>query len=134
AFKGVASPARPAAVPPAAEAESAIAALQEPIEDEMAPTSHRKKAAVAEPVLTVVRDGDETAPTLVEDEIQRVWMKPDLSLLDNVTVRKERLQDEIKANIKLIEGTLASFSVVTTIIGVNSGPSVTQYELPPGHG
>jgi S-DNA-T family DNA segregation ATPase FtsK/SpoIIIE len=133
-INGVASPTRPAAVPPSPELESAIAALQEPIEDEMAPTSHRKKAAVAEPVLTVVRDGDETAPTLVEDEIQRVWMKPDLSLLDTVTVRKERLHDEIKANIKLIEGTLASFDVEATVIGVNSGPSVTQYELQPGHG
>src|SRR2546423_2679594 len=134
-INGVASPNRPVAPPPppSPELESAIAALQEPIEDEMVPTSRRKKAAVAEPVLTVVREGDETAPTLVEDEIQRVWMKPDLTLLDTVTVRKERLHDEIKANIKLIEGTLASFDVEATVIGVNSGPSVTQYELQPGH-
>jgi S-DNA-T family DNA segregation ATPase FtsK/SpoIIIE len=135
-INGVASPNRPVAPPPppSPELESAIAALQEPIEDEMAPISRPKKAAVAEPVLTVVRDGNETAPTLVEDEIQRVWMKPDLSLLDTVTVRKERLHDEIKANIKVIEGTLASFDVEATVIGVNSGPSVTQYELQPGHG
>ncbi len=70
----------------------------------------------------------------MDDEIQRVWMKPDLTLLDTVTVRKERLHDEIKANIKLIEQTLASFDVEATVIGVNSGPSVTQYELQPGHG
>src|SRR5207244_5240072 len=55
-------------------------------------------------------------------------------LLDTVTVRKERLHDEIKANIKLIEGTLATFDVEATVIGVNSGPSVTKYELQPGHG
>ncbi len=135
-INGVASPNRPVAPPPppSPELESAIAALQEPTEDEMASTPRRKKVAVAEPVLTVVRDGDDAAPTLVEDEIQRVWMKPDLSLLDTVTVRKERLHDEIKANIKLIEGTLASFDVEATVIGVNSGPSVTQYELQPGHG
>ncbi|TME81402.1 MAG: DNA translocase FtsK [Chloroflexi bacterium] len=135
-INGVASPNRPVAPPPppSPELESAIAALQEPIEDEMVPTSRRKKAAGAEPVLTVVPAGDETRSTLVEDEIQRVWMKPDLTLLDTVTVRKERLHDEIKANIKLIEGTLASFDVEATVIGVNSGPSVTQYELQPGHG
>src|SRR5207302_50922 len=126
--------ARPAAVPPSPELESAIAALQEPMEDNAAPTSRRKKAATAEPVLTVVPGGDETVSSLVEDEVQRVWMKPDLSLLDTVTVRKERLHDEIKANIKLIEQTLASFDVEATVIGVNSGPSVTQYELQPGHG
>jgi len=111
-----------------------VAALQEPVEEEPAPTPRRTTAAVAAPTLTVVPGSDEAASTLVEDEIQRVWIKPDLTLLDTVTVRKERLHDEIKANIKLIESTLASFDVEATVIGVNSGPSVTQYELQPGHG
>jgi len=134
---GVASPNRAVAPPtpsPSPDLESAVAALQEPIEEEPGPASRRKKAAINEPVLTVVPGGDEGAPALAEDEIQRVWMKPDLTLLDTVTVRKERLHDEIKANIKLIEQTLASFDVEATVIGVNSGPSVTQYELQPGHG
>jgi len=135
---GVGATTRPAVPatppPPSPELESAVAALEEPIEDERAPEPRRKKAGVAEPVLTVVPGGDAAAPTLLEDEIQRVWNKPDLTLLDTVTVRKERLHDEIKANIKLIEQTLASFDVEATVIGVNSGPSVTQYELQPGHG
>ena len=131
---GVASTSRPPAPPtaPSPDLESAVAALQEPSDEEPPPGSRRKKAT-PEPVLTVVSGADET-PSLVEDEIQRVWMKPDLTLLDTVTVRKERLHDEIKANIKLIEQTLASFDVEATVIGVNSGPSVTQYELQPGHG
>jgi DNA segregation ATPase FtsK/SpoIIIE, S-DNA-T family len=132
---GVASPGRPTVSPkPSPELESAVAALQEPIEDAPSPTSGRKRAPASEPVLTVVPADDEAVPGLAEDEIQRVWMKPDLTLLDTVTVRKERLHDEIKANIKLIEQTLASFDVEATVIGVNSGPSVTQYELQPGHG
>jgi DNA segregation ATPase FtsK/SpoIIIE, S-DNA-T family len=133
---GVASPIRPVVPPtpsPSPELESAVAALQEPIEDEASPAPRRRKAATAEPVLTVV-PGGEAAPALAEDEIQRVWNKPDLMLLDTVTVRKERLHDEIKANIKVIEQTLGSFDVEATVIGVNSGPSVTQYELQPGHG
>ena len=130
---GVASPARPVPATPSPELESAVAALREPIEDEPSATT-RRKATVPEPVLTVVAGGDEALPALVEDEIQRVWVKPDLTLLDTVTVRKERLHDEIKANIKLIEQTLGSFDVEATVIGVNSGPSVTQYELQPGHG
>ena len=134
-INGIASPSRPAAPPPPSpDLESAVAALQEPIEEEPAAASGRKKPDVAEPVLTVVPGGDGAVSSLVEDEIQRVWMKPDLTLLDTVTVRKERLHDEIKANIKLIESTLASFDVEATVIGVNSGPSVTQYELQPGHG
>jgi DNA segregation ATPase FtsK/SpoIIIE, S-DNA-T family len=134
---GVASSARPIVPPtpsPSPELESAVAALQDPIDDEPATEPRRKNVAAAEPVLTVMPGGDEVASTLIEDEIQRVWMKPDLTLLDTVTVRKERLHDEIKANIKLIEQTLGSFDVEATVIGVNSGPSVTQYELQPGHG
>jgi len=132
-ISGVASQPRPAPAPSAA-LESAVAALSEPVDDEPSATSRRKKAAVAEPVLTVVPGDDQATAALAEDEIQRVWNKPDLTLLDTVTVRKERLHDEIKANIKLIEQTLASFDVEATVIGVNSGPSVTQYELQPGHG
>jgi S-DNA-T family DNA segregation ATPase FtsK/SpoIIIE len=135
-INGVAAATRPAAPPPppSPELESAVAALQEPIEDEPAQEPRRKKATAAEPVLTVMPGGERAAPNTPEDEIQRVWNKPDLTLLDTVTVRKERLHDEIKANIKLIEQTLASFDVEATVIGVNSGPSVTQYELQPGHG
>ena len=131
-ISGVASPARPVPAPPSPELESAVAVLREPVQDESSPTARRKTTTVPEPVLTVVPGEDPAA--VAEDEIQRVWMKPDLTLLDTVTVRKERLHDEIKANIKLIEQTLASFDVEATVIGVNSGPSVTQYELQPGHG
>jgi S-DNA-T family DNA segregation ATPase FtsK/SpoIIIE len=135
-INGVAAPSKPIVppAPPSPDLQSAVAALQEPVEDEPAPAMLRKKAVSAEPVLTVVPGGEDRSSSLVEDDIQRVWMRPDLALLDTVTVRKERLHDEIKANIKLIEGTLASFDVEATVIGVNSGPSVTQYELQPGHG
>jgi DNA segregation ATPase FtsK/SpoIIIE, S-DNA-T family len=103
--------------------------------EEPVPSPRRRGATSPEPVLTVLHDDEPpgVAPAL-EDEVERVWAKPDLTLLDTVTVRKERLHDEIKANIKLIEQTLASFDVQATVIGVNSGPSVTQYELQPGVG
>src|SRR5579864_6581585 len=98
-------------------------------------SAKRKSKSSLEPVLTVVPPSEPGETILVaEEEGQRVWLKPDLILLDSVTVRKERLHDEIKANIKLIEQTLASFDVQATVIGVNSGPSVTQYELQLGVG
>ena len=123
-IKGVAAPAGP--VPP----------VSPPVETaaEAATAPRRKPAASPQPVLSLVTDAEPAAPVVSEDEIQRVWVKPDTTLLDTVTVRKERLHDEIKSNIKLIEQTLASFDVQATVIGVNSGPSVTQYELQPGHG
>ena len=120
-IQGVAAP--PAALPRPVEAEA-----------EAATAPRRKPAASPQPVLSLVSDAESASPLVSEDEIQRVWVKPDTTLLDTVTVRKERLHDEIKSNIKLIEQTLASFEVQATVIGVNSGPSVTQYELQPGHG
>ena len=123
-IKGVAAPAGP--VPPVAPPVETAA--------EAATAPRRKPAASPQPVLSLVTDAEPAAPVVSEDEIQRVWVKPDTTLLDTVTVRKERLHDEIKSNIKLIEQTLASFDVQATVIGVNSGPSVTQYELQPGHG
>ncbi|HEV3095971.1 MAG TPA: DNA translocase FtsK, partial [Candidatus Dormibacteraeota bacterium] len=130
---GIAAPAAasPPIVPARAVEPATVAA--EAADDEIAPALRRKRSASLEPALSVVPDREES-PAVAEDEIQRVWVKPDLTLLDTVTVRKERLHDEIKANIKLIEQTLASFDVQATVIGVNSGPSVTQYELQPGVG
>ena len=115
---------------------AAPSAPPRPVEaEEEAPTAPRRKpAASPQPVLSLVSDAEPAPSVVSEDEIQRVWVKPDTTLLDTVTVRKERLHDEIKSNIKLIEQTLASFEVQATVIGVNSGPSVTQYELQPGHG
>jgi len=107
---------------------------KEPLnEEEPEPAARRKRSASTEPLLTVVPDPDAHV-LMSDDEVQHAWAKPEVTLLDTITVRKERLHDEIKANIKLIEDTLASFEVEATVIGVNSGPAVTQYELQPGHG
>jgi len=69
-----------------------------------------------------------------DDEPAVDWKLPPLSLLDSVSAKRERQQEEIKRNVKLIEGTLATFGVQARVIGVNSGPSVTQYELQPAAG
>ena len=129
---GLAAPIAPTPSMVPARPEEPAAVATEAADDEVAPLPRRKRQTSPEPTLRVVPAP--AAPAVAEDEIQHVWAKPDLTLLDTVTVRKERLHDEIKANIKLIEQTLASFDVQATVIGVNSGPAVTQYELQPGVG
>ncbi len=91
--------------------------------------SVRPRQRLEEPpaALRVVADPEDEAP-----EIE--WTLPSLALLDSVTVRKERMQDEIKRNVKVIESTLATFGVHARVIGVNPGPAVTQYELQPAAG
>ena len=131
---GVAAPtvAAPPVAPPPRVVEP-VAPVDEAANDELLSGSRRKRTPASGPALSVV-PAPEGSGEVAEEEIQRVWVKPELTLLDTVTVRKERLHDEIKANIKLIEQTLASFDVQATVIGVNSGPAVTQYELQPGVG
>src|SRR5438045_5825576 len=89
-----------------------------------------EKQEVPEPepdVMRVVAD--------VEDEPPAVdWKLPPVSLLDSVTARKEKMQDEIKRNVRVIESTLTTFGVGARVIGVNPGPAVTQYEIQPGPG
>ncbi|HLQ61893.1 MAG TPA: DNA translocase FtsK [Candidatus Acidoferrales bacterium] len=93
-------------------------------EPELEPARH-----LGEPkaVMRVVAEPADEAP-VVE------WKLPPVALLDNVTARKERMQDEIKRNVRVIETTLLTFGVEAKVIGVNPGPAVTQYELQPAAG
>src|SRR5207248_783787 len=57
------------------------------------------------------------------------WKLPSITLLDTVTARRERMADEIKRNVKIIESTLQTFGVECKVVGVNPGPAVTQFEV-----
>ncbi|MFI5283673.1 MAG: DNA translocase FtsK [Candidatus Dormibacterales bacterium] len=70
-----------------------------------------------------------------EDELPDIeWKLPSIALLDTVTARRERMADEIKRNVRIIESTLETFGVPCKVIGVNPGPAVTQFEVQPGAG
>ncbi|MDP9325308.1 MAG: DNA translocase FtsK 4TM domain-containing protein, partial [Candidatus Dormibacteraeota bacterium] len=68
------------------------------------------------------------------DEERKVWVLPPQTLLDPMASKAEKLQEEVKHNIEVLEGTLSSFGVAARVKGVNSGASVTQYELEPAKG
>jgi S-DNA-T family DNA segregation ATPase FtsK/SpoIIIE len=70
-------------------------------------------------------DGDDPEPN---------WVLPSLELLDSAQGKRERLQNEIRTRIRTIEATLNNFGVDSKVMGVNAGPTVTQYELQPGAG
>jgi DNA segregation ATPase FtsK/SpoIIIE-like protein len=69
-----------------------------------------------------------------DDEPEIDWRLPPIGLLDSVSAKKERMQEEIKRNVRIIEGTLATFGVQARVIDVSSGPAVTQYALQPAAG
>jgi S-DNA-T family DNA segregation ATPase FtsK/SpoIIIE len=79
------------------------------------------------PVLRVVAEPEDDYP-----EIE--WKLPPIAMLDTVTARRERMADEIKKNVRIIETTLDTFGVPAKVVGVNPGPAVTQFEVQPGAG
>ena len=123
----VGPPRAPEAPPEPAPADSPAGQAPPPLD---LPGWVTEKAEVPEPepdVMRIVAD--------VEDEPPEIdWKLPPVSLLDSVTARKERMQDEIKRNVRVLEQTLGTFGVEAKVIGVNPGPAVTQYEIQPGAG
>src|SRR5438270_3805166 len=79
------------------------------------------------PALRVVAEPEDDYPDVE-------WKLPPNTLLDTVTVRRERMADEIKKNVRILETTLGTFGVPAKVVGVNPGPAVTQYEVQPGAG
>jgi S-DNA-T family DNA segregation ATPase FtsK/SpoIIIE len=49
------------------------------------------------------------------------------------SLEQEISQAEIRARVKIIEETLASFGVVAKVVEVNQGPTVTQFGVEPGY-
>jgi len=120
------APAGVAAAAAVAEPPAWLAALDD---DEQPDEPSPAPAAPEEPpvALRVIAEPE-------DDEPEVDWRLPPVSLLDSVSVRKERMQDEIKRNVRLIEHTLNTFGVAAKVVGVNPGPAVTQYELQPAEG
>jgi S-DNA-T family DNA segregation ATPase FtsK/SpoIIIE len=99
----------------------------EPVAEREREREHEPEPERAAPVMRVVAEREDDVP-----EID--WKLPAITLLDTVTARRERMADEIKRNVRIIESTLQQFGVEAKIIGVNPGPAVTQYEVQPGAG
>lgn len=124
------------------------AAPQEPSK----PRSNTKTPAKTEPsnLLTNLLTNPATQPTPITPQppaeviqepldgfdtpaIHHAWPLPSFDLLDNY-IEGTITDDERRSKSRLIEETLASFKVEAQVIGVNTGPAVTQFELQPAVG
>src|SRR4029078_4094573 len=65
--------------------------------------------------------------------VHQAWPLPNYDLLE-ATVEGVISDDERRSKARLIEETLASFKVEAQVVGVNTGPAVTQFELQPAVG
>ena len=106
-----------------------------PIEDGMFTREFEGVAEEHQPVLGPVPEVAAAHATEgALDEPEKVWLLPSVELLDTITGKHERLVAEVRATGEKIVSTLQSFGIETRIIGANSGPTVTQYELQPAVG
>jgi S-DNA-T family DNA segregation ATPase FtsK/SpoIIIE len=60
------------------------------------------------------------------------WRLPTIGEILEDSLEQEISQAEIRARVKIIEETLASFGVVAKVVEVNQGPTVTQFGVEPG--
>jgi S-DNA-T family DNA segregation ATPase FtsK/SpoIIIE len=62
---------------------------------------------------------------------QKEWRLPNVTLLDPVSESREAARDDHERNVRIIEEKLRSFQIPATVVGTNTGPVVTQYEVRP---
>ncbi|MFV2062747.1 MAG: DNA translocase FtsK [Chloroflexota bacterium] len=62
---------------------------------------------------------------------QREWHLPSVTLLDPTTEAGDVARHDHERNVRIIEEKLRSFQIPATVVGTNTGPVVTQYEVRP---
>lgn len=86
---------------------------------------------------------EDTLPKSPKQEIYKKSVKknntnykfPPISLLkENLSPKNKVSKSQILENSRKLENTLKSFGVEAKVIEVSKGPTVTRYELSPGHG
>jgi S-DNA-T family DNA segregation ATPase FtsK/SpoIIIE len=120
-------PSAPANTPPAKE--EAPPAKRTPDAKPAAPKPVSPRGAEAPPT-EVVQEALEGFEQVV---VHRAWPLPALNLLDD-PIEGGITDEERRVRARLIEETLASFKVEARVVGVNTGPAVTQFELQPAVG
>ena len=64
----------------------------------------------------------------------RQWQLPTVHLLKSVEDSKEKSADDFEGVSRILKETLTNFGVEANVVGVNPGPTVTQYEVQPAAG
>ncbi len=62
---------------------------------------------------------------------QKEWRLPSVTLLDPATEKADAERHDHETNVRIIEEKLRSFAIPATVVGTNTGPVVTQYEVRP---
>jgi S-DNA-T family DNA segregation ATPase FtsK/SpoIIIE len=103
---------RQTVVADAAVATPAVATLERPVTDDS--LAQQADSAAGKPSLHM-----------------RDWRLPTVTLLDPVTESAGVERYDHTQNVRIVEEKLRSFQIPATVVGINTGPVVTQYEVRP---
>ncbi len=85
-----------------------------------------------------VGEEEQEAEETVEDEapkrVIRQWQLPTVHILKTLEESKDKIVDDFETVSRTLTETLANFGVEAKVVGVNPGPTVTQYEVQPAAG
>ncbi len=96
------------------------------------PTPQAPPAPAPTPTPAKARPQSSAEPDFVPRAVDSTWEQPPLSLLSSATSSAQA--GDLKRSAAIIEQTLANFGVVASVVSVNVGPTVAQYELRPDPG
>jgi S-DNA-T family DNA segregation ATPase FtsK/SpoIIIE len=96
----------------------------------MAKAEERARPPKAQVARSPVAAGDLLHPWVVGGA--KTWQIPRVEDILDKGTEQELSQAEIRARVRIIEETLASFGVPAKVVEVNQGPTVTQFGLEPG--
>jgi DNA segregation ATPase FtsK/SpoIIIE, S-DNA-T family len=105
-----------------------------PVADDAPATGTPPSPSVPSPALHVVGSERPAASVPAAGSAHGRWRLPSTTLLEVTGGDRERIEREVRETVATIETTLASFGLQARVVGVNTGPTVTQYELQPAAG
>ena len=122
------------------EEEEDLVAIAEAEAKAKDPMSLKQKMEAANIEIAETDEGTGTAGTIRDKEpskperVVRNWQKPTVHILKSVEEAKDKVVDDFEAISHTLKETLTNFGVDANVVGVNPGPTVTQYEVQPAAG
>jgi DNA segregation ATPase FtsK/SpoIIIE-like protein len=127
------------------EAEPEPAPVEaEPVEDEdlvdsaMAEAFHNTDPMTAKQnrLAAGIETGDEDGDVVESKPVRviRSWKLPDFHVLQTVDDVNDKAEVDFEGVSRTLKETLTSFGVDANVVGINPGPTVTQYEVQPASG
>jgi DNA segregation ATPase FtsK/SpoIIIE-like protein len=121
---------------PGAESEDMVSAALAEAQGEGTALSRRQQMEAADIDMGAEGDAQGAADKQTEKpkRLVRQWQMPTVHILKTVDDTKEKPFDDFESVSRTIIETLGNFNVEAKVVGVNPGPTVTQYEVQPAAG